>query len=341
MRKGLFYASILAMVFCSAALGEEQIGSLTYACFPYLPDTGYYQDLIEARWAELEPDIRLIRADWDCYEDGKPEGIDVLMYDAVMRDTLIANGWIGPIEPEDVQESGDIFPFALEGITVQDELYGIPVFLCGNFLIYDRDEEALAKALHITDLAQESQILVMNTDSPTNRHQYALEAIADRRQEANPVLDDSAEDILELIDRLAIEEHKRDEDDQVALAYDAGAGQGYIGFSESMILLENRIDQTGIKAISFSDRENLPRVYLDAVALAAGVEGERAEKCLELMNVMAEAGVLRALSVREGQPQYLLLAKESVYPPLAELFPLYLQLQDLAGQDDNQVILTP
>ena len=59
--------------------------ALTYAMFPYLPDVGYYQELIERRWAELEPDIRLIRAEWDCYTDGAPEGIDVVMLDAVMR----------------------------------------------------------------------------------------------------------------------------------------------------------------------------------------------------------------------------------------------------------------
>ena len=54
--------------------------------FPYLPDTDYYQQLIESRWAELEPDIQLIRKDWDCYSDGEPEGIDVIIYDAVMQD---------------------------------------------------------------------------------------------------------------------------------------------------------------------------------------------------------------------------------------------------------------
>ena len=59
--------------------------ALTYAVFPYLPDVGYYQELIERRWAELEPDIRLIRAEWACYTDGAPEGIDVVMLDAVRR----------------------------------------------------------------------------------------------------------------------------------------------------------------------------------------------------------------------------------------------------------------
>jgi hypothetical protein len=27
--------------------------------------------------------------DWDCYEDGAPSGIDVIMFDAVMQDKII------------------------------------------------------------------------------------------------------------------------------------------------------------------------------------------------------------------------------------------------------------
>ena len=87
--------------------GETAVDSLTYAVYPYLPDAGYYQELIEQRWAEIEPDIRLIRAEWDCYEDGVPEGIDVIMYDAECRDRLIGAGWLQPIDPSRIQEIDD------------------------------------------------------------------------------------------------------------------------------------------------------------------------------------------------------------------------------------------
>ncbi len=313
---------------------------MTYAVFPYLPDAGYYRELIERRWAELEPDIRLVRAEWNCYHDGEPEGIDVIIYDAVMRDSLISAGWIRPIDPGAVREREDIFSYALESFTVGGKLYGIPVFICGNFLIYDMEDEALAAAGHLTDLAGESGILVINSEDSTNRTQYALEVLADKTGEAYPAFDeDSLEENLALIDRLAIDAHKRDDDDQVALAYDAGVDRGYIGFSESMVLLKNRLDRTWIKPISFSEGENTPRVYADAVGVIAGTEGERYEKCLELMNVMAEAGVLTALSVREGAPQYLLLARKSPYRSLAGQFPVYARLEELAGDENNRVIL--
>ena len=333
--------AIVLLIACGASCSAESVDTLTYAVFPYLPDAEYYQELIEKRWAEIEPDIRLIRADWDCYEDGAPDGIDVIMYDAVKRDALIEAGWIQPIGQRAVQNPDDIFPFAMEGLTVDGQLYGIPVFLCGNFLIYDVGCDALAHAEHLIDLASESEFLVINSDSPENREQYAFEILADILREANPKADSGAEEILLLIDRLAIDAHQCDDDTQVALAFDSGIGQGYIGFSESIRFLNRRVSQTGIKAISFSEQEDLPRVYIDAAAVTSGVKGLRYEKCIELVNVMAEADILTALSVQDGVPQYLLLARKSPYNLLSDQFQLYAQLEKLAFNEDNQVILGP
>ncbi len=337
------FAAILALAvfLCAASFAEERVDSLTYAVFSYLPDPGYYQELIERRWAETEPDIRLIRAEWDCYTGEPPEGIDVIMYDAVMLDSLVAAGWIQPIALQEVHDSEGIFPFALSGLTVEGRLYGIPVFLCGNFLIYDQRCEAAAAAAHLTDLAGLPECLVINSENAMNKPQYLIEVIADTQGAANPSADGSLGDAMQLIDSLAIGAHKRDEDSQVAMAYDVGAGLGYIGFSESMRLLESRAEATRIKSVSFSDRPDIHRLYVDAVAVAKGVQGQRYEKCLQLINVMADAEVLTALSVHSGAPQYLLLARKSAYRSLSEAFPLYVQLEALAGAEDNHVILTP
>ena len=104
MKKCILTITLIILLLCSSACDREHVDTLTYAVFPYIPDIEYYQELIEARWAELEPDIKLVRANWDCYYDGVPEGIDVVMYDAVMRDTLISDGWIQPIDTDAVQD---------------------------------------------------------------------------------------------------------------------------------------------------------------------------------------------------------------------------------------------
>ena len=341
--KRFIAAIVLFLTVFIASCSNNRIETLTYAVYPYIPDAEYYQEIIERRWTEIEPNIRLVRAKWDCYYDGVPEGIDVIMYDAVMRDALIEGGWIQPIDPGTVQDAEDIFPFALEDLTVNGKLYGLPVFLCGNFLIYDMDCTDLAEAVHLTDFRDDSELLVINSERDSNRPQYIYEVLADTLGEANPVAgeDEETDGLMELIDRLAVDSHKSDDDTQVALAYDAGIGKGYIGFSESLRLLSNRISQTGIKSISFSDQDDVTRLYVDAAAINSKVKGARFEKCVELINVIAEADVLSALSVQNGAAQYLLLARKAPYQTLRERFPLYMELEKLASNDHNHVILGP
>ncbi len=71
------------------------------------------------------------------------------------------------------------------------------------------------------------------------------------------------------------------------------------------------------------------------------VEGRKYEKCLELMNLMADADVLTVLSVRNGDPQYFLLTRKSPYRVLSAAFQRYAQLEELAGFENSHVILMP
>lgn len=340
MKKILAPIILLVTVFLTAC-GQNDVDTLIYAVFPYLPDAGYYQEIIERRWAEIEPDIKLVRAEWNCYYDGVPDGIDVIMYDAVEQEALIENGWIQPIDPDMVQNVDDIFPFVLEGLTADGRLYGIPALLCGSFMIYDTYCADLAAAEHLTDFAGESEILVVNSKYSMNRPQYIYEILADTLGEANPAAGRGSDDLMALVDRLAVDAYEQDNDEQVALAYDSGIGKGYIGFSESIRFLQRRISRTGIKTISFSDQSDLLRMYVDAAAVNSKVKGKRLEKSIELMNVITESDVLSSLSVENGVPQYLLLARKSSYEPLVKRFPIYEQLEKIASDENNRTILGP
>lgn len=74
MRKVITVLYLLGMLLCGQMCMAETVDSLTYAVFPYLPDCTYYQEIIEARWAELEPDIRPIRAEWIAIRMGNRRG---------------------------------------------------------------------------------------------------------------------------------------------------------------------------------------------------------------------------------------------------------------------------
>ena len=112
-RKRLFKAILTVSCLLMICLGEY------YIVKTKIP---YYQELIEERWAETEPGIRLVRAEYNCYHDPDPKDTDVIMYDAFMLEDLIRNGWIQPIAEEDVQDAGDIYPFALDGLTADGKL---------------------------------------------------------------------------------------------------------------------------------------------------------------------------------------------------------------------------
>ena len=61
MKKLMIILCLLVLLFCPVSCLAEPVESLTYAVFPYLPDPEYYQELIERRWAELEPENPTIR----------------------------------------------------------------------------------------------------------------------------------------------------------------------------------------------------------------------------------------------------------------------------------------
>ena len=60
---------------------------------------------------------------------------------------------------------------------------------------------------------------------------------------------------------------------------------------------------------------------------------------MEPVNVVAEADVLSALSVQNGDAQYLLLARKTPFQTLREQFPIYAELEKLASNDHNHEIL--
>ena len=59
------------------------------------------------------------------------------------------------------------------------------------------------------------------------------------------------------------------------------------------------------------------------------------------MNIMTESEILTSLSIKNNLPQCLLLARKSPYKVLIKKFPIYEELEKLACNERNHVILTP
>ena len=138
--------------------------------------------------------------------------------------------------------------------------------------------------------------------------------------------------------QLAVKGHEKNLPEDVARAYDARKGMGCINYSEIMRFMENRIEDTDIKAISFGKADNMPRVYADGVAIASGIQGAKYDKCMELLNVMSEADIALKLSVVDNKPQYILLPIISPYGDIARRYPIYGKLKALVTDSRNHVI---
>lgn len=163
---------LLCLAGCTAANNgkADDSSQITVALFPYLPDVEFYQDIIESRWHDVEPDVKLSFVSWNCYEDKDPSGIDVIMYDALFESYLEEGGYIQPIKRSDIDEADDMVDFAFDDTLCEGTVVGIPTLLCSLFLFYYSDDAELADITDLDELydalQDSSEGLVMNsTDS--------------------------------------------------------------------------------------------------------------------------------------------------------------------------------
>ena len=86
---------IAVMIIIKVSAGKS--GKVTYSVYPYLPDIAYYTEILEEEWETLHPDVSLEYVPYDCYQDGRPEEIDVIMFDSILEREFVEKGYIKPL----------------------------------------------------------------------------------------------------------------------------------------------------------------------------------------------------------------------------------------------------
>lgn len=329
------------MMNASAAFAEEG-GKLTYSVYPYLPDVNYYAEILEAAWEKQHPDIDLEYVPYDCYFDGRPEGIDVIMYDVFIERTFIEKGYIRPLDISDFVDADDYFPFTLEPASGYAENYGIPVFLCCDLLIYDGDNGDLSAADDIFDVAaSDSKVLI--SFAAYGDHVYLLDAAADTTQDPQVI---QYKDRLGTIDvsaskaalaEAAIMEYAYTDSNALAALYDAGVADGYIGYGETMRFLGGRSDSTEVKQISIGKDDNIPLFYCDMAGISADVPDDRTGLCMDLIKIMTDTEVMKRVSVKDGAPQYPMFPRISFYDDMEKEYPMYAKLRKIVSNGNNRL----
>ena len=109
-----------------------------------------------------------------------------------------------------------------------------------------------------------------------------------------------------------------------------GAGRAYIGYSEAMSVMGERVSEVDFRPFSMTDDDNIPVFYVDAAAVNAKISEEKRPLALELLNLLISKDVLVRASVPNGNPQYLFSSRYSVYDTLAPEYAIYSDMRAIA-----------
>ena len=316
--------------------------TVTYSLYPYLPEAGYYSEVLEEEWSKLHPDVTLEHMPYNCYSDGRPEGIDVVMYDVLLEKEFVEKDYLKPLDVHDLIDTEDFYGFTLEPADGYQDNYGVPVFLCCDLMIYDRNDSELNKAENIFDVAgSDSSILI--SFAMYGYDIYLLDAAADKTQD--PVATqykDRLKDIdvsanRKALANAAVPEYRDADSGDFAGLYDSGAAGGYIGYAETMRSLSARLDRTEIKQISMDEQDNVPLYYCDMAGISADVPEDQIGLCMDLIRIMTDREVMERASVKDGRPQYLMSPRISFYDDMEKEYPMYAKLKDIVANENNRL----
>ena len=330
--------------------------SISVALYPYVPDMELFQDVLARMWADIEADIALEFVDWDCFTDPSPDGIDIITYDALFTSYLAENGFIQPLDPEYLDNTEGIIPFALDGSQYNGDLYGLPFLVCSYFLIHRTDDEAMWNVENFADLCEEisarqqvdpSAGLQMNyiSDYPY----YYLDALIDfsgtyTTYTEVPDLASPDEDAMQMLHRIRSVLAKTSAESDGTLheyrtRFDAGEGSAIYDFSESLYDMPNSMDNLTIRPISFSETENIQLFYADIASLGTHVtDPAEKEACLKLIDLIGSEEFQNQLCFGSGETQYMLPASRQVYLDAQEEAPIYSLFYTLATDEHNRIV---
>lgn len=128
--------------------------TLRVALYPFIPDNLAFFNNLEHVFECENPgvDLRLVstpNATYEYYTDDEANkkgfqfvDADVYEIDTILLSDFIALGKIAPVQlPFD-----DFAPEGIQAVTRADKVYGVPHWLCGNFMFYRKDDIAIRNA---------------------------------------------------------------------------------------------------------------------------------------------------------------------------------------------------
>ncbi|MDE1464143.1 extracellular solute-binding protein [Spartinivicinus poritis] len=345
------YLSIVISPFISLSLAyasDSTTTKLRVALYPYVPNRLALFQKIEAIFESRNPNINLELVDnstwlWDYYSGGlQATKADVYEVDTILLSDLIEAGKIAEVK----LPSAPFTKEAIEAVTRNGKVYGVPHWLCGNFLFYKKDDKEVKNASTWSELnnvlnSRNESILVDFKGQSTLGEWYltALSAtygLGKSQQiimDANK-LDQQGVDKLKQILKSCPPGYCRNDDlhdraGYYSRAFMSGKASAYVGYSESIhygiqYYMNNctstsgclSVDNIAVRSLpSFSGSTAIEGVgWVDALTIDASIPPHKkaiAKKFIAFM--ISDTAYKTVLEPEWGEaPKYLIPAKKGV-----------------------------
>ncbi len=372
-RAGMAVGALLLILLagCTAAARAPATGpavdSLSVGIYPYVPRLEQFKTAIRTAWGERHPDVALKFASdkqWDGGYDTDPGDLDVFVFDAILLDYFVAQGFLAAIQPDEVEDPEDYLAYALKGSRVDGTLYGLPQLGCADILFFRRGDRELAAAdtlgevlAALGECSYSEQIpppgvgLMVDLAGGTTAACRYLDAVEDiyGLYTDDPPLAPSDDKIdswavanLQRVLRMASLANARYEGAayQRGKWFGEGRGRAVIGFTELMSEIGDATRaELEFKPMPLSDRDGVSLFYADVAGINSRVGAKRA-LALELANLMTSTAVMLASigpTPQADSSQYLMPVRHSILHRLAEDDPLYARMQQLVEQSSPRL----
>jgi thiamine pyridinylase len=366
----LIFLVILTLGFwgCSNDLLPRR--ELKVSLYPYLPNMGSLYLEVESQFEARYPDVNLvIELNSDYYYDQDStnklginfDEADVYELDCVFLKDFISSGKIQKLPSSLNLQEADFLPMA--SIGKQDgSWYGAPHWVCGNFLFYREEDEAMKNVDNLAELEAvmnarpEGSRLLVDFKGSSTLGEFYLTGLFDEYQDyslVEPFLNpdnisstmvDNMDRVLALTDgslgRIADYHYRQG---YYARLFARKQGSAYVGYSESIYNMVTETMQScaledscltdlqlNVGLFPLSDRGKTPVGWVDMFVIDSKVKSRKLEDASDFIRFMLEKETYKSLLIPAwGEaPRYILPSKTELYTDqdLLATAPLYSKL---------------
>ncbi|MFA7000498.1 MAG: hypothetical protein WC241_05340 [Candidatus Paceibacterota bacterium] len=332
--------------------------------YPLVPAKDAYFRQVEAAFEERYPtiDLQLVDLSANYYDEDSPDAVtntfaDVIELDSVFLEDFVATGRVRELPGAAIRPAGTFLSVAEQAVTLKGKMYGVPHWVCSNFLFSTAADPSSAKSLQ--DLRREigephkvDKGLLIDLKGRSTLGEWYLDSLLDRHkslQAASAFLSESTADkavYADLINIRALCDSDLCRHDRYHNAPGfypvqfarhrgrilAGYSEGlyYIGMEDLTKCREGEclsLGQIKIGPLPLSDAGSQSFAWVDSFVVARSCSGGCLSAAEAFLTFMSDASNVRDTLIPgySEAPRYLLPALKSLYADgaLLAVAPLY------------------